>query len=348
VSIPFVLTSVESVKARSVRNGPYRLYLCLLTYKNRTTGQCNPRRKRLAKDLGVSEPTISRWLRALRSVGWVNCRHTLHGQKYTLLDPVAPKFGERKNDPSAGIKNDPSGRIKNDPDEAQPSLYEPEVLVNQINTTAAADETRSCMAAAKASAAAAAAAGDAFASTNANTSPPKPMRDVGEPCGRSMRDVGENPDKADMSACRPLPEIARAADRLVEELIPEHPEPGNPTRAIAEARTVLAASADLQATIETIRSNHASWREHWATLPGDRFIPQLWRWFLSGEWKYPPAGRKCVQREQRETYVERQDRERRALDERHWLILAQMEEWDELRAEGQDPEVWRERLKVSA
>jgi hypothetical protein len=128
------------------------------------------------------------------------------------------------------------------------------------------------------------------------------------------------------------------AETLVAELIPNHPEPGNPGRAVAEARTVLAASPDPEATAKTIRANHGSWREHWATLPRDRFIPQLWRWLNSGEWKYAPVERKGIARE---TWQERRRREGADDQDRYYRMLAEHGMWDALREYGQDPEVWR-------
>jgi pyruvate/2-oxoglutarate dehydrogenase complex dihydrolipoamide acyltransferase (E2) component len=201
------------------------------------------------------------------------------------------------------------GGVQNYPTE--PDVFE----LEEGNHRAAAADAKLPPVVASEKSRAAAAAGDAFAS-NANAN-------------------------ANANAA---PAVEQTARELVADLMPDHPEPGNPGRAVAEARTVLAAS-DVEATAKTIRRNHGSWREHWASLPRDRFIPQLWRWLHSGEWEYPPAGRKGVERE---TYVDRHRREMRAVDERHWMVLAEIEDWDQLRAEGQDPEVWRERLKATA
>jgi hypothetical protein len=54
----------------------------------------------------------------------------------------------------------------------------------------------------------------------------------------------------------------------------------------------MEASEDPAATVQTIRSNHGLWRQFWATLPPERFIPQLWRWLRDGEWRIPPIQRK--------------------------------------------------------
>jgi hypothetical protein len=263
--------------------------------------------------MGVDEATVTRWMRELRLAGWVTSHRRLRGSQHDLHDG-----NERTDAPSHRRKNAPMHRRKNAPyelplfpeeSESYPPkcAHEPDVVVNQIYkehaTHAADDKLRTVVEPVQKSAAAAAAAGDAGAST---------------------------PVEANATTVE--------AEALVADLIPNHPEPGNPGRAATEARTVLAASADPAATAKTIRANHGSWREHWATLPRDRFIPQLWRWLNSGEWKYAPVERKGIARE---TWQERRRREGADDQDRYYRMLAEHGMWDALREYGQDPEVWR-------
>jgi hypothetical protein len=69
----------------------------------------------------VSDRTITRWLRELRIAGWIEARHTLHGQKYSLTDArVQP--GDHAG--HSGCASPPMSRmnVKNVQDEA-PYLF---------------------------------------------------------------------------------------------------------------------------------------------------------------------------------------------------------------------------------
>jgi DNA-binding MarR family transcriptional regulator len=52
------------------------LYLYLLIYANRSTGALFRRNLTIAKDMGVSSRTISRWLHILKSGGYIEVRRT--------------------------------------------------------------------------------------------------------------------------------------------------------------------------------------------------------------------------------------------------------------------------------
>lgn len=301
--IPFVLSPASYVRAKDVSNGAYRLFQCLKTYKNRATGQCNPRRRTLAKVLGVDEATITRRMRELRLAGWVTGHRGLHGWRYDLHDDI-----ERKNAASPRSKNAACPSGKNAAYEAPLPYMNQMFLENQKKKK--------------------------------NTDADAKLRTVVEPEERSAAAAPceEGRGGEEHAAPQRRPQEAR---ELVEELIPNHPEPGNPGRAVEEAQRLLAASADLEVTIATIRRHHATWRAHWAMLPVERFIPQLWRWFASGEWKYPAPQRKGIQRE---GYMKRRNQEMAESDQRYYRTLAENEQWDALREYGQDPEVWREKV----
>ena len=136
------------------------------------------------------------------------------------------------------------------------------------------------------------------------------------------------------------------AEKLVAELMPQHPEPGNLPKAINEAAKLLASRPEtLTATIETLRRNHGLWRARWATYAAGRFVPQLWRWFHDGDWEHPPVDRKPVQSE---TWHERHERERKESDEENYRRYAELGMWSALREYGGDAlvEVWREKVKA--
>ncbi|MCD9187019.1 MAG: helix-turn-helix domain-containing protein [Pyrinomonadaceae bacterium] len=52
------------------------LYLYLLTFANRTTGNLFRRISTVAGDMGMSSRTISRWLKSLKAGGYIEVRHT--------------------------------------------------------------------------------------------------------------------------------------------------------------------------------------------------------------------------------------------------------------------------------
>jgi hypothetical protein len=137
------------------------------------------------------------------------------------------------------------------------------------------------------------------------------------------------------------------AQKLVMELISQHPEPGNLQKAVAEIEKLLAARPGAE-TVEILRRNHAIWRAHWATYAPGRFIPQLWRWVRDGDWQFPPAERKGALPQ--ESWIARRERERKESDEQFYRDLAEAGEWDVIRQYGGEPavEVWREKLKAEA
>jgi hypothetical protein len=243
----------------------------------------------------------------LRRAGWLESRRTLHGFHHRPCTPREDAGGACARDAIGATARDTVGA--ND----APYLFnEPDVYLNQNGEPPADAVNCGC-------------SGD----------PPKPPAAAAASASR-----GENSLKPNAPAATSV----EAATTLVEELVPQHPEPGNPGKAIDEIAKVLDASQDLEQTARTIRERHAAWREHWATLPRDRFIPQLWRWLRDGEWNYQPADRKCVKRE---SFDERRRRELRECDERHWMMLAKNGWWEDLAAEGQDPEVWRAKVEVA-
>ena len=52
------------------------LYLYLLVYANRSTGRLFRRNATIAKDMGLSSRTVSRWLNTLKAGAYIEIRHT--------------------------------------------------------------------------------------------------------------------------------------------------------------------------------------------------------------------------------------------------------------------------------
>jgi DNA-binding transcriptional MocR family regulator len=80
----------------------------LMDHRNKQTGQCNPRIRKLAEELGISISTAGRALRALREVGLVKVIWRQRASCYEIL------FGQ--NDRSCSVKMT---------DQDSRSLYEP-------------------------------------------------------------------------------------------------------------------------------------------------------------------------------------------------------------------------------
>jgi hypothetical protein len=134
----------------------------------------------------------------------------------------------------------------------------------------------------------------------------------------------------------PKPDPETPAQKLVRELMPKHPEPGNLQKAVAEVAKILAARPG---EVEAIRRS-------WAAYGPDRFIPQFWRWLHDGDWQFPPVERKG---ELRESWLQRRERERKEADEESYRSYAERGMWDALREYGGDAlvEVWREKIKAA-
>lgn len=79
------------------------------------------------------------------------------------------------------------------------------------------------------------------------------------------------------------------AEQLAFELMAEHPQPGLPLKAAAEIDKVLRRDPS---AANVMREHHPAWCEYWATLPVEKYVPQLWRWIAEGEWRIEPVVRK--------------------------------------------------------
>jgi hypothetical protein len=240
----------------------------LKDYRNRQTGQCNPRRAALAAALGTSEDSIKRALIELRRAGLVESKKGQRGNSYVILstvsagaDPPATASASAKppgRTVSAGA-TPPGTPVQMRPAEPAASLLTEPYLLNKKNTAAADKATGLLHGSGQPSAASAACSSAAQKNTNTNT------------CA-----------------------LARA---LVTELVAVHPQPGLPGKAFDEIHAVLTKAEDPEQTAARIRANHPPWVQYWSGLYADRFIPQLWRWIRDGEWQIPPVIRKPPKRQ---------------------------------------------------
>jgi hypothetical protein len=261
------LTSILEI--RNLSSGAHHALLGLLSFRNRATGQCNPRLKKLAERLGgVPDTTIRRWLRELRLAGIVATVRHRGSSSYVFHMPVfhavenaeAPAASPSKNGRSTPSKNGRSRPSKNGRSQP-PHPYMNQNLFEQTEGNgAAALRTGTGTAAA---------------------APPPPVQKESE----HERGVARPVSQQLGLGLEPVDPIRAEAIALVEELHAEHPQPGLPDKAVGEVQAILAASADVTATVEQIRINHAAWKLHWEMLRPGAFIPQLWRWFHDGEWK---------------------------------------------------------------
>jgi hypothetical protein len=301
------------------------VYQALHTYTNRKTGQCNPPQEKVAEKLGMHIRMFKRYLRQLREAGWVGVKRGHWRCSYKCRERAARDTSV----PNARDTSVPNARDSSVLYEQLHLFNEQDVFEPEVKTAAAVQAP--ILTQPERPTAPAAAAGPAGANKNpgeaARRSAPRSSQDS----AAEIPPAGRTPERD-------------VAEQLVADLIPQHPEPGAPDRAVAEAEKALASAADPEEVCAAARRNHEAWRAHWATLDPHRFIPQLWRWFASGEWKYPPVERKGVQRE---TWSAQLKRESDESDQSYYRMLAEHQMWDVLREYGQDPGVWRAKIQAA-
>ena len=312
-----IMCSPLSAKAKLVW-GQLKFHL------NRVTGKCNPGYKLVAEELKISKASVYRAVEELRRAGLIAATKHTRTSSYVLFEDPQPV--EAVENAETGdfrdvklTSQDTSKRRRKtrqiDVAAPTPSLYEP----TEVNLKKGTDDADAVLRVVEWPVEkAAAAAQDCFA--------------FNEP---------EEPEQNQ----NPAPEPLAAAELIVAELMPTHPEPGNEGRAVEEAARILASKPEeIAATVETIRQTHAACRTAWANYGPGRFIPQLWRWFRDGDWKYLRPDRREVQRE---TYDQRRRREAQTEDEETCRMYAELNMWDAMREHSgsEAVEVWREKVK---
>ena len=315
-----LLTSILEIPDLS--SGAVRALIGLISFRNKSSGLCCPRIATLCQRLGVAYGTVRRWLRELRGAGILVTTKRRGSNSYRIELPKScgkQSGGERPDSPEMDAVHSPEMDGQDRPlldAQAGSILIEQTDRNRQIRTVAADVKLEGVREPVKK--AAAAAAQDCFAFENENATQ------------------------------RPAPEALVMAEMVVAELMPQHPEPGNEPKAVAEAAKILAAKPEeMAATIETMRRVHAAFRIQWAGYGPERFIPQLQKWFRDGDWKRERPERKEAQRE---TYGQRRRREIQQSDDEFFRTYAELEMWDAIRSYGGDElvEVWREKVKQAS
>jgi biotin operon repressor len=267
----------EALFASDLSSSSRLVLQALMWHRNHRTGQCNPRWATLARELGVCRNTVWRALKELRAKGWVVSHRGQRGCSFEVRSKPEPlKSQNQTSEANPEVPNWGCGKSQNGTSDAPASLYEP-LELKQSAEPAAADSCSDVEAAASA-------ASTPAAHENATHPEVVLARPVSHPVNPP---AGPSQDARD----------------LHRELVAVHPQPGLPERALAEVQKALESSEDPLAVVQSIRENHALWRAYWATLPRERFIPQLWRWLRDGEWRIPPIMRKDADSMRRDRMV---------------------------------------------
>ena len=227
----------------------------LYWHRNAKTGQCNPRHTTLARALNCSLSTIQRAIRQLRESGIIRAMKGKRGNQYEIRPTEEWGKGMDQSCPVAR--------------EEAPVKRQDDFILNEEETLFL-NKSVSGVAA-------------SFPGTSGGGGAPAAQKKTAPtPPSGSPRELPQKPlpEKRTEEA----PEIRERAERLVMELLPQHPQPGNPGGAVKDIAKVLGEGA----TEEQIRSSHSQWRKMWAVYREGRFIPQLWRWIRDNDWRYPP------------------------------------------------------------
>lgn len=260
------------IRERVLPSGAKIALIGLLSFRNRKTGKCNPRVRVLADRIGVSRSTAHRRLRTLRRAGILTVTRHRGASDYVISDVSRNSTSDTSEsdtfDTSRCRTSDTSGGVV--------SLYEPE----NLNLKAPAPVTPSPKAAAAA----------AFSPPGIPTQTKKPPRS-----GASRNPAPEIKSTAETRHAR------EEAEEIAYELLREHPQPGMVDKAVDVIAERIGRRA---ASSASLRESHAQWCKWWAVCPGGTFVPMLWRWVASNDWRTPPgaaavekAARKPPQRE---------------------------------------------------
>jgi hypothetical protein len=314
-----LLTSILEI--HSLSSGARITLFALLSFRNKETGQCNPRITTLSERLGAPYGTVRCWLRELRLSGAVEM--TKHrGSNSYRIDPSKscgkagrPKHRERLV-PDAQERLDFDAQERRTFDAVAGSVLIEQTEENrQRRTCAAAVKTTGSVGTCEKRTAAA-------AQSSLFDNPPEPERPASPPVAATVEaepepDSREHDGRAQVVIPPPQAQIAELAQAMALELLKVHPQPGLGKRAAPEIERVLRAAPDVTATAERMWNNHAAWMQYWKTLEAGKFIPQLWRWLHDGDWEQAPVIRKPAERETkldrviRKMHEDRQRQERR-------------------------------------
>jgi DNA-binding transcriptional ArsR family regulator len=287
ISQPSVVLPKFLLADRNLSNHAKSLLALLDDYRNKKTGQCNPRIDRLASDLSLSRRTIERALSELARWGLVIIRH---GQRVSQYAVAARELWEKLL-AQARIKF--SKIVEKRADQDPP----PERTESEENTGVLPDPVATnCRSALRQIVA----VEPPLSLLNLPSEPTYPANE-GIDAARSVHHVETTqaaaapPALVDNGRSRTRSPLSEA---LWKELVSVHPQPGKPIAALEEIdRLLFDNRGQAQKLVEVLRRRHAEWREYWATLDRAGYIPQLWRWVKECEWIAAPVIRKPALRE---------------------------------------------------
>jgi DNA-binding transcriptional ArsR family regulator len=264
---------------RDLSNWAQRVLILLDDYRNKVTGQCNPRIKRLAADLGVSYRTITRALAELRKWRLIAVERLRYGYQFIVAARDQWRLLLLKKFPTA-VEKPPASP----PPEAPPPLafepfqsgqgcplspdnlvhsQPPHLLVNLPSET--------------------------YLSNNEGDAVPRSVHHAAAATpAPSINNVFLN---------QRIPLRSSFTVHLCELLLKTHPQPGLPVKALLRLDAILGDDSDTAARCaKLIETRHAQWRKYWDTLEPGKFIPQLWRWLQDNDWFVEPVIRKPAMR----------------------------------------------------
>ena len=90
-AIPFAITPLSVIQDTRLHASDYRVLLGLLTYADRDTLECFPKRSTLAERIGLSVTRVQQVLTRLSSLGWIERTRTGRATTYRITPPTAPQ-----------------------------------------------------------------------------------------------------------------------------------------------------------------------------------------------------------------------------------------------------------------
>jgi len=119
------------------------VYMALCTFANNNTQTCHPSQQTLAEMLGVTRPTVRKYLRKLRDLGWLEwkVRHTDEGARtsnlYVLLPPPMETKQGMGNEIYPGVVKETYPGIVNEVSTNHPKENHPHVEPKKDNDAGA-------------------------------------------------------------------------------------------------------------------------------------------------------------------------------------------------------------------
>jgi DNA-binding transcriptional ArsR family regulator len=276
---PYLTLPIFVTADQRISNSAKHLLALLENYRNKATGQCNPRVRRLASDLGLTERTIYRALAELRKWQLITvkrmrntCQYIIRARNewYNLLRKTISDTVEKVLPPQPAVEPVP---VPETP-AMMPTLDCQECQVRpDIDVRSEPPHLL----------------------LNLPSEPPYPANE-GIDAARSVHHV----ETTQAAAAPPaLVDNGRSKTRsplseeLWKELVAVHPQPGKPIAALEEIDRLLFDNRGQAVKLAAVlRTRHAEWRVYWATLDRAGYIPQLWRWVKECEWIAAPVIRK--------------------------------------------------------